>query len=81
MSKASELLDPQLYGPAEFLTVKGVEELSSEFSDYGSVDGFMAIMIALLFFGTTYALEAIGSGIWFRPWVRGILADYAYPVS
>ena len=58
-----------------------MEELSAEFSDYGSIDGFMAIMIALLFFGTVYALEAIGNGIWFRPWIRSILADYAYPVS
>ena len=60
--------------------VKGVEELVSEFSDYGSVDGFMAVVIALLFFGTVYALEAVGSGIWFRPWFRGVLGDYAYPV-
>ena len=63
------------------MIVKGVEELSSEFSDYGSVDGFMAVLIALLFFGTVYALEAVGNGIWFRPRVREILADYAYPVS
>lgn len=61
--------------------IKGVEELAAEFSDYGSVDGFMAVMIALLFFGTVYALEAIGNGIWFRPWVRGVLADYAYPIA
>ena len=40
----------------------------------------MAVMVALLFFGTVYALEAVGQGIWFRPWLRGLLADYAYPV-
>ena len=62
-------------------TVKGVEELVAEFEDYGSIDGFMAVMIALLFFGTVYALEAVGRGIWFRPWFRGLLADYAYPVG
>ena len=37
-------------------------------------------MIALLFFGSVYALEAINSTIWFRPWFREILGDYAYPV-
>ena len=52
----------------------------AEYDDYGSIDGFMAVMIALLFFGTVYALEAIGRGIWFRPWFRELLADYAYPV-
>lgn len=41
----------------------------------------MAVMIALLFFATVYALEAVGRGILFRPWIRGILAIYAYPVS
>jgi len=40
----------------------------------------MAVMIALLFFGTVYALEAVGNRIWFRPWIREILGDYAYPV-
>lgn len=30
---------------------------------------------------TVYALEFVGSTIWFRPWVRGLLADYAYPIS
>jgi len=40
----------------------------------------MAVMIALLFFATVYALEAVGNGIWFRPWIREILGDYAYPV-
>ena len=52
----------------------------AEFDDYGSIDGFMAVMIALLFFATVYALEAIGTSVWFRPWFRELLADYAYPV-
>ena len=52
----------------------------AEFQDYGQVDGFMAVMIALLFFGTVYALEALRTGIWFRPCFRGLLGDYAYPV-
>ena len=40
----------------------------------------MAVMIAFLFFGSVYALEAVGRGIWFRSWFRELLADYAYPV-
>lgn len=41
----------------------------------------MSVVIALLFFVTVYALEAIGSGKLFKPWIRGVLGDYAYPVS
>ena len=41
----------------------------------------MSATIALLFFFTVYALELVKSGIWFRPWIRGLLGDYAYPVS
>jgi hypothetical protein len=41
----------------------------------------MSVTIALLFFFTVYALEMIGSGVWFRPGTRGFIADYAYPVS
>ena len=41
----------------------------------------MSVTIALLFFFTVYCLEMIGKGIWFRPWIRDFLGDYAYPVS
>ena len=41
----------------------------------------MSVSIALLFFFTVYVLELIPNGIWFRPWVRGLLGDYAYPVN
>lgn len=41
----------------------------------------MACVIAILYFGTIYALETIGNSILFSTWSRGILADYAYPVS
>lgn len=61
--------------------VKGVTLLTVEYTDHGNLDGFMSTMIAILYFGTVYALEAVGQGTWFRPWVRGILSDYAYPVS
>lgn len=62
-------------------TVKGVEELASLFDSYGSVDGYLSCIIAILYFGTVYALERIGSGVLAKPWARGLLADYAYPVS
>ena len=41
----------------------------------------MSVTVALMFFFTVYALEMVGKGVWFRPWVRGFLGDYAYPVS
>lgn len=61
-------------------TVKGVELLIGEFESHGPADGFMSVTIALLFFFTVYVLELVGKGIWFRPWVRSLLGDYAYPV-
>jgi boron transporter len=60
--------------------VKGVEELVDEFSR-GSVDGFLSCVIAILYFGTIYGLEKLGSGLLWTPATRGFLADYAYPVS
>lgn len=57
-----------------------MEELVSEFTLSGSVDGFLSCVIAILYFGTIYALEKIGSGTIGNPWFRGLLADYAYPV-
>ncbi|KAI5796599.1 HCO3 transporter family protein [Geopyxis carbonaria] len=57
--------------------IKGVEELVDEFTR-GSEDGYMSCLVALLFFGTVYALEAVGGSVFFRPWVRSFLADYAY---
>ncbi|KAI9881518.1 MAG: hypothetical protein M1830_000081 [Pleopsidium flavum] len=61
--------------------IKGVEELVSEFTARDPIDGFMSCLIAILYFGTIYALEAIGQSILFRPWFREILADYAYPIG
>ena len=40
----------------------------------------MSVTIALMFFFTVYVLEMVGKGTWFRPWARGLLGDYAYPV-
>ena len=63
------------------LVVKGVELLISEFEHEGPTDGFMSVVVALMFFFTVYVLELVRNGIWFRPWVRAFLGDYAYPVS
>lgn len=61
-------------------SVKGVDELVDEFSR-GSVDGFLSCLIAILYFGTIYGLEKLGNGLLWTPATRGLLADYAYPVS
>ena len=37
-------------------------------------------MIAILYFGTIYGLETLGSSTIWKPSVRGLLADYAYVV-
>ena len=64
----------------QLFPVKGVEELVAEFTIYGSAQGYLSCVVAILFFGTIYTLEAIGRSTLFRPWFRGILADYAYLV-
>jgi len=58
--------------------IKGVEELVNEFTQEGRTAGFLAVMIAILYFGTVYGLEKLGSSTVWRAGVRGILADYAY---
>lgn len=40
----------------------------------------MSCTIAILYFLTIYGLETIGSSTVWRPALRGLLADYAYPV-
>ncbi|KAE9580193.1 putative transporter [Colletotrichum fructicola] len=58
--------------------IKGVEELVNEFTTEGSAAGYLACLIAILYFGTVYALEKLGSSTLWRADFRGILADYAY---
>lgn len=60
--------------------VKGVEELVNEFDEYGSTAGYLACMIAILYFASVYALEKLGNGRIWQAGFRGILADYAYVV-
>lgn len=61
--------------------VKGVEELVNEFSEGGNAAGFLACMIAILYFGTVHTLERLGSSTLWKAGFRGILADYAYVVG
>lgn len=61
--------------------VKGVEELVNEFKVEGTAEGFLACLIAILYFGTVYGLEKLGSSTIWKGGVREILSDYAYVVS
>ncbi|GCB26944.1 putative transporter C543.05c [Aspergillus awamori] len=61
--------------------IKGVEELVNEFTVYGPTAGFMSCMIAILYFFTIYSLELVGSSTICRPWLRELLADYAYVIG
>jgi hypothetical protein len=61
--------------------VKGVEELVNEFDQSGSAAGYLAYIIAILYFGTVYTLEKLGSSTVWSTGMRLILADYAYVVS
>ncbi|KXH30950.1 hypothetical protein CSAL01_07579 [Colletotrichum salicis] len=58
--------------------IKGVEELVNEFDAESSATGYLACMIAILYFGTVYTLEKLGSSSLWKSGYRGILADYAY---
>ncbi|KAF7169657.1 hypothetical protein CNMCM5623_002341 [Aspergillus felis] len=60
--------------------IKGVEELVNEFTTRGNTAGFMSTMIAILYFLTICGLERLGSSTIWKPWFRGLLADYAYVV-
>ncbi|KAM0216988.1 hypothetical protein ACHAQD_007707 [Fusarium lateritium] len=58
--------------------IKGVEELVNEFDQSGSAAGYLACIIAILYFGTVYTLEKLGSSTMWSTGIRLILADYAY---
>ena len=62
------------------MQVKGVEELVNEFNLSGNVGGYLSCVIAIMYFGTVYGLEKIGSSTIGKPGARGLLADYAYVV-
>ncbi|EQL34937.1 hypothetical protein BDFG_03368 [Blastomyces dermatitidis ATCC 26199] len=47
-------------------SIKGVEELVSEFSSRGSIDGYLNCTFAILYFATIYVLEKLGSNTIFN---------------
>ncbi|OAT12694.1 HCO3 protein [Blastomyces gilchristii SLH14081] len=59
-------------------SIKGVEELVSEFSSRGSIDGYLNCTFAILYFATIYVLEKLGSNTIFKPSFRRFLDNYAY---
>ncbi|THY30766.1 hypothetical protein D6D01_03100 [Aureobasidium pullulans] len=61
--------------------IKGVEELVAEFSSHGLNAGYLSTIIAILYFGTVYALEKLGNSTLWTLALRGLLADYAYPLG
>ncbi|KAL4918736.1 HCO3 transporter family-domain-containing protein [Aspergillus aurantiobrunneus] len=61
--------------------IKGVEELVNEFTAHGRDAGYLACMIAILYFLTIYGLEKLGASTMWKPSIRGLLADYAYPLA
>ncbi|KAL2386152.1 hypothetical protein RJZ90_000775 [Blastomyces dermatitidis] len=58
-------------------SIKGVEELVSEVSSRGSIDGYLNCTFAILYFATIYVLEKLGSNTIFKPSFRGFLDNYA----
>ena len=62
-------------------TVKGVEELVNQFDAGGLAGGYLSVVIALSYWATIYGLELMGSTIYFRPFARKLLSDYAYPIA
>lgn len=64
-----------------WVAVKGVEELINEFTSHGRGAGYLACMIAVLYFLNIYELEKSGASTIWKPFFRGLLADNPYPVS
>lgn len=58
--------------------IKGVEELVYLFEASGFDGGYLSIAIAILYFGSVYGLEKLGSSTLWTPGIRGILADYSF---
>jgi hypothetical protein len=68
-------------GSQRLLTVvKGVEELVYLFEPTTLAGGYLSIVIAILYFSSVYGLEKLGSSTLWKPWVRGILADYSFAI-
>ena len=62
-------------------TEKGIQELIDNFVATDARAGFLSVAIALCYWATVYGLEFVGTTALLIPSIRGLLADYAYPVS
>ncbi|OAL53012.1 hypothetical protein IQ07DRAFT_669688 [Pyrenochaeta sp. DS3sAY3a] len=58
--------------------IKGVEELVYLFETSGFSGGYLSIVIAILYFGSVYALERLGKCTLWTAGVRTIIADYSF---
>jgi hypothetical protein len=58
--------------------VKCIEELVYLFEPTTLAGGYLSIVIAILYFASVYGLEKLGSSTLWKPWIRGILADYSF---
>ncbi|KAF2150251.1 hypothetical protein K461DRAFT_281488 [Myriangium duriaei CBS 260.36] len=61
--------------------IKGVENLTAEFSDNSIQAGFMGIVVALCYWYTVHNLELLPDTILFNPVIRKFISDYAYPIA
>ncbi|PKX92872.1 anion exchange family protein [Aspergillus novofumigatus IBT 16806] len=66
---------------AQPLTIVGITGLISPFGAYVGIIYCSNTMIAILYFLTVYGLERLGSSTIWKPWLRGLLADYAYVIG
>jgi hypothetical protein len=55
-----------------------MEELVYLFEPTTLAGGYLSVVIAILYFASVYGLEKLGSSTLWKPWVRGILADYSF---
>ncbi|KAF2030633.1 hypothetical protein EK21DRAFT_100311 [Setomelanomma holmii] len=58
--------------------IRGVEELVYLFEPTTLAGGYLSIVIAILYFGSVYGLEKLGSSTLWQPGFRGFLDDYAF---
>lgn len=60
---------------------KGVEELVAQFNESSTAASYLSIVIALCYWFSVQWLESLGGTIYFKPWIRKLLSDYAYPIA
>jgi hypothetical protein len=73
-------LSPHTERNANHFLVKGVEELVYLFEPTTLAGGYLSIVIAILYFGSVYGMEKLGSSTLWKPWIRGLLADYSFAI-